>query len=59
MSEIISLVTNKSPPPDTQEFYADIIDLIKSEKHGNLTISQTLGVLEMVKFTMLKGMDQL
>lgn len=52
MGEVVTLYEDLSP---SEKFRMDLLDLIFSEPHGELSISETIGVMEMVKHSLIEG----
>jgi len=52
-------IVNINPKPTLIELQLKLLDLIRSEPFANISIAETLGVLEMVKFDLMVATEEL
>jgi len=48
-----------NPKPTLIELQQKLLDVIQSEPFANISIAETLGVLEMVKFSLIQQIEEL
>ena len=52
MGEVVTLYEDLSP---TEKFHMAMLDLIFSDEHGEVSIAETIGIIEIVKFELIDG----
>jgi hypothetical protein len=52
-------IVSINPKPTLVELQQKLLDVIASEPFANISIAETLGVLEMVKFILIREIEEL
>ena len=52
-------VVSINPRPTLVELQQKLLDVIQSEPFANISIAETLGILEMVKFSLIQQIEEL
>ena len=52
-------VVSINPKPTLVELQQKLLDVIQLEPFANISIAETLGVLEMVKFSLIQQIEEL